>query len=127
LPIIFGVVGFLAIGGTIAVNQSTHIFDNLFHVDEATHIDFIETFDSPDDWQPCQEIPKTAIARNEEGVTVNLRLKYDEYWLSKDGEDMPLQKDGDSIAIINFQNQADWEDGGDGWYYYKHQLAPGDE
>ncbi|MBR3378185.1 hypothetical protein IKG50_02550 [Candidatus Saccharibacteria bacterium] len=127
LPIIFGVVGFLAIGGTIAVNQSTHIFDNLFHVDEVTRIDFVETFDSPDDWQPCQEIPKTAIARNEEGVTVNLRLKYDEYWLSKEGEDMPLQKDGDSIAIINFQNQADWEDGGDGWYYYKHQLAPGDE
>lgn len=127
MPIIFGVVGFLAIGGTIAYNQSTHIFDNLFHVDEVSHIDFVETFDSPQDWQPCQEIPKTAIARNEAGVTVNLRLKYDEYWLSEQGEDMPLQKDGDSIAIINFQNQADWELKSDGWYYYKHQLAPGDE
>lgn len=127
LPIIFGVVGFLVIGATIAYNQNTAFFNNLFHLDDASRVEFIEDFTPESDWTPCEEIPKTAIAKNDKGVMVNLRLKYDEYWLSKEGEDMPLQKYGENIAIINFQNQTDWELKSDGWYYYKHQLAPGDE
>ena len=53
----------LTVVGTIAYNQDSMFFANLFRLQDDV-AEFSETFDSPDDWQPCQEIPKTAIATN---------------------------------------------------------------
>jgi len=117
------VVGLVA--GTIAYNYDRSIFTNIFGVQDFK-TEFIETFDSPDNWQPCDEIPKTVIAKNDSGVRVNVRLSYEELWKAKNGGSLPLTRNGVKLAIINFQNEDDWELRSDGWYYFKAGLAPGE-
>ncbi len=117
------VVGLVA--GTIAYNYDRSIFTNIFGVQDFK-TEFIETFDSPDNWQPCDEIPKTVIAKNDSGVRVNVRLSYEEFWNAKNGGSLPLTRNGVKLAIINFQNEDDWELRSDGWYYFKAGLAPGE-
>jgi hypothetical protein len=117
------VVGLVA--GTIAYNYDRSIFTNIFGVQDFK-TEFIETFDSPDNWQPCDEIPKTVIAKNDSGVRVNVRLSYEEFWKAKNGGSLPLTRNGVKLAIINFQNEDDWELRSDGWYYFKAGLAPGE-
>ncbi len=122
----------VAVGGTLAYHTSRGAFNNNFMLgywqNETT-----EVFDSPT-WKTCDEIPKIVIGKNTGTVPAVARLSYDEYWkmigstsTSHDTELPLLDGDNDPIAYVNLQNQADWEDGGDGWYYYKYVLWPGEE
>lgn len=127
------IVAVVAIGGTIAYHTSRGAFNNLFNLGYWQN-ETIETFDSPTDWKTCDVTPKTVVAKNTGNVPVAVRLKYEEYWkatgsTSTDHQtELPLlDGDSDPIAVVNLQNQADWEDGGDGYYYYKYSLAPGQE
>lgn len=115
----------LLVGVTIAVSHDRAFFANLFKLGYY-QTEFIETFDSPEDWAPCDETPKTVIAKNDSDTKIYVRLKYDEYWRAKDGvTDLPLTKDGITLAEIIFQNETDWNLR-DGWYYYKTPLNPGE-
>lgn len=125
---LIAVLALIAVGlvaGTIAYNNDRSIFANIFGVSDFK-TEFIETFDSPDNWQPCDEIPKTVIAKNNSGVRVNVRLSYEEFWKAKNGGSLPLTRNGVKLAVINFQNEDDWELRSDGWYYFKAGLAPGE-
>lgn len=125
LPAIIA-VGFLTlIGGTIAYNQDQAFFSNLFHLGYY-EAEYTESFISPDDWKTCDEVPKTVITKNNSTANFKVRLSYEEYWRNKeDTANLPLQKDGETLAIINFQNEDDWSLRGN-WYYYKNELAPGE-
>ncbi len=113
-----------AIIGTIAAVQESMNFNNLFQL-SSEDIDHIETFDSPQDWQPCDEEPKTVITTNNSTHPVKVRLSYDEWWRNQaNTENLPIEQDGRRLTTINFQNESDWELIGD-WYYWKGELAPG--
>ncbi|MBR3176922.1 BsaA family SipW-dependent biofilm matrix protein [Candidatus Saccharibacteria bacterium] len=124
---------FVLVGVTVAYHTSTGAFRNIFKLgywqNETT-----EVFDIPNDWQPCQEIPKTVIGKNTGTVPAVVRLKYEEYWkaagsTSTDHISELSLVDGNSnkIASVNLQNQSDWVDGGDGWYYYRYTIKPQEE
>ena len=102
-------------------------FNNLFHVG-AYKTSMTETFVAPDDWKPCEEKEKLVIVKNEGTVNVAVRLKYKEYWRNaEDTANLPLEQNGVRLANIFFQNEDDWELRNDGYYYYKEELAPGEE
>ena len=115
---------FLFIGGAFAFNTDSFSFNNLFHFGAhvATHT---EEFVSPEDWKTCEEVPKTLVTRNDSTHDIYVRLSYDEYWrMQNDITNLPLTKDGIRLAVINFQNEDDWELRDDGWYYFKESLKP---
>ncbi|MBR3322873.1 BsaA family SipW-dependent biofilm matrix protein [Candidatus Saccharibacteria bacterium] len=129
----------LVVVGTIAFNQDSIFFNNLFKLAD-DNVEFVETFDSPDDWQPCQETPKTAIARNKNSTPRYVRMKINEYWREKNSQtpasdhetsDLPLTWDDSgttkNYAVINTQNDDKWELKRDGWYYYKTALSQDEE
>ena len=125
LPI-FAVVGILAVvGGVFAFNQDSAFFNNPFGV-ASYESEFIETFESPADWETCQEVPKTVITKNNSTGNFKVRLSYEEYWRNAaDSANLPLVKDGETLALINFQNENDWTRHGN-WYYYNYEVEPGD-
>ncbi|MBR3378369.1 hypothetical protein IKG50_03515 [Candidatus Saccharibacteria bacterium] len=121
---ILSVLILAGIGGTIAFVSEQINFNNKFSL-SAENIDHIETFDSPEQWQPCQEEPKTVVTTNNSTHPVKVRLSYDEWWRNQaDTENLPIEQDGRRLTTINFQNENDWELIGD-WYYWKGELAPG--
>ena len=133
---IFGIgLAVLTIGGTIAYNQNSAFFNNLFRLPSDV-AEFFETFDSPEDWTPCTETPKTAVATNKNASPRYVRMKINEYWRTKDTQtpitdhettDLPLTWNDSGTtkhyAVINTQNDDKWELNSDGWYYYKTTLA----
>ena len=126
LPILaVSILALLGLGGVIAYNTDSVFFANLFHLNHY-EAQYVETFESPDDWKTCQEVPKTVITKNNSTAPFKVRLNYDEYWRNKeDNANLPLEKDGETLAIINFQNEDDWELRGN-WYYYKQDVQPGE-
>lgn len=125
----------LTIVGTIAYHQDSMFFANIFRAKDDV-VEFSETFESPENWQPCQEVPKTAVATNRNDSPRYVRMKINEYWRVKDTQtptddhtttDLPLTWDDNGVekhfAIINTQNDSSWELKNDGWYYYKTTLA----
>jgi alternate signal-mediated exported protein len=128
-------VAILAIAGTIAYNQDSMFFANLFHVGSDMS-EFTEVFESPDNWSPCTETPKTAIATNKNSTPRYVRMKITEYWRTANSTtpesdhettDLPLTWNDEGTekhyAVINTQNDEKWSLAGDGWYYYDHALT----
>ena len=116
----------LTIGGTIAFNNNISTMNNKFGL-AYYQTENTEKFTSPDDWKTCDEVPKEAIATNKSTMDIKVRVGYIEYWRNHDDTDnLPLVRDNTRLAVINFQNANDWEDGNDGWYYWKGTLAPGE-
>ena len=124
----------LTIGCTIAYNQNQMFFANLFRL-QSDEMEFTETFDSPDDWQPCQTVPKTASVKNNNATPRYVRMKYNEYWRVKDSQtpttdhettDLPLTWTAGGVTKhyvdIDTQNEDKWELKSDGWYYYKTAI-----
>ena len=126
LPLIaVSILALLGIGGAIAFYSDSFSFANLFNLNHY-EAQYVETFESPDNWKTCEEVPKTVITKNNSTVPFKVRLSYDEYWRNKeDSANLPLEKDGETLAIINFQNEDDWELEGN-WYYYKQDVQPGE-
>lgn len=115
---------FAAIGGVIAVSQDRSILNGLFHLKagETTFTDITP----PDNWKRCDEAPKEVVTTNSSTFNIQVRMKYNEYWLAQDGINyLPVEQNGQRLTTINLQNQNDWEDGNDGWIYWKGTVAPG--
>jgi len=121
--------------GSLAYNKDLFSFANLFHLGGDV-VEFVETFDSPDNWTPCTTTPKTAIATNKNNSPRYVRMKINEYWRTSDTttpesdhetSDLPLTWDDNGTekhyAVINTQNDDKWELKSDGWYYYKTTLG----
>ena len=125
----------LAVGGTIAYNQAATIFNNHFRLAS----DEIEAFDIVplvEDWQPCQEYPKTAGVKNKNDTPRYVRMKINDYWRVQNSQqtdhetsDLAMSwTDGSGThkyAFYNTQNDDKWTLANDGYYYYNEPLAPG--
>ena len=122
-------LAFATIAITIAYNRDSSVLANNFELGGIYKTVTTEEFIGPDNWAPCQEVPKTVTVKNEGNVDVAVRISYEEYW--RDGREgyqeyrLSPEKNGVRLAIIEFQNETDWELR-DGYYYYKHTLAPGE-
>ena len=119
---IIAIVLIAVVGVTIAYFQSTAAFENLFNVG-IYKVVTTEVFESPDNWAPGQEIPKTITTTNEGTIPAAVRVSYTEQWLDSENVDITSQVDA-GTAIINFDNTGDWIQDGNN-YYYKYILKPG--
>jgi len=133
---IFGIAVAILVGGTFAVNHDFSIFENQFQLATDT-AEFVDTFESPEEWTPCEETPKTAIATNKNDTPRYVRMKIDDYWRLKNSQisdddhttselDKTWTDDQNivhSYAEINFQNEEDWAHAQDGWYYFRNPIA----
>ena len=120
-----GIVALLAIGGTVAYYTSFVTLDNQFNV-ASYKIETIESFVSPNNWQPCDATPKTVAVTNKSSVDVSVRIKLSDYWKDKNGNDLPdLVENGQKLTSINFHDGYEnyWVLKA-GWYTYKTNLAP---
>lgn len=119
-------VGVAAIGGTIAYYADSVNFTNTFNLGEGT-VEYVETFETPTNWKSCDETPKTLVITNKSDVPVVARFKMTEYWKAANSSttgqtsDLSMTYQNQRVAIINFQNQSDWEQEGD-WWVYKNTL-----
>lgn len=110
------------VGATFAYFQTTSQFTNIFETGTYRLVT-TETFESPDNWAPGDETPKTITTKNEGSVPAVVRISYTEKWF--DGETEITNTIPAGTVTINFDNQSDWEEE-DGYYYYKHILNPED-
>ena len=114
---------FLVIGVTIAYFSSTASFENIFNTGTYKVVS-TEVFESPDNWVPGEEIPKTITTTNEGTIPAAVRVSYTEKWEDENGTDITSTIDS-GTAIINYDNQEDWTKQGD-YYYYNYILNPGE-
>ncbi len=125
----------LAVGGTIAYNQTVAVFNNKFNL-VGDNIKAIDIVPPVDDWQPCEEYPKTAVVKNENDTPRYVRMKINDYWRVKNStqtdhetSDLPMTwTDGTGThkyAFYNTQNDDKWSLESDGYYYYYQPLAGG--
>ena len=111
-----------AIGGVIAANHTLFPFNNNFTLgDFKTEVQ--ETFDSPDDWKPCDQTQKTVTIKNTGTIDAEVRIGVNEQWISKDGDQLELIKDGVQLASYTLANSR-WTLR-DGYYYLDGPLAAG--
>lgn len=122
-----GILGFLTIafGFSSAYNMDGATISNSFGISEYRTIT-TEEFTSPTNWTPCEKVPKTITVKNESSSNVKVRLSYNERWESETGARLGLSHNGSRLVELEFQNESDWESR-DGFYYYKNELAPGEE
>ncbi len=128
------VVGLIA--GTIAYFTSEATFDNVFTT-AVYKTKSTETFTSPDNWTPGQEVPKTVITENQGTIPVAVRVTTSEKWEDESGDpidtsviggiEAALPNNPKKIAILNLDNTSDWTyDAATRAYYYKRALAAAD-
>ena len=121
--VILVLVLLLGIAASFAYYTTTDSFENIFKTSKyGTKVE--EVFESPDDWTPGDETSKTVIATNTGDVCENVRVSYTESWKSENNNDLPLVDPtlNEKIAIINFDNTADWKQNGNYYYYNKNLL-----
>ena len=125
----------LAVGGTIAYNQTVAVFNNKFNL-KGDEIEAVDVVPPVDDWQPCEEYPKTAVVKNKNDTPRYVRTKIVDYWRVQNSQqtdhetsDLPMTwTDGSGThkyAFYNLQNEDKWTLAADGYYYYNDPLAPG--
>ena len=123
--IILVIVILLVLGGaglTYAYFQTSKSFENVFKTGEyGTTV--TEVFEAPDDWMPGDETSKTITAKNTGQVCEKVRVSYTEKWTNASGGELPLEKNGMRLSIINFDNQTEWIKDGNYYYYYKDLQA----
>lgn len=143
-----GLVALAAVGGTWAYFNQTAEITNPFDTGKYGG-SVIEHFNPSDggDWQPGATVDKEVIAQNTGDQPLLVRVKMAETWsrnemagtlpniTSADGEaflvvDQVDAEDGDTVGdqtVVrkNFANNNMWTQGGDGYWYYNGQLAPG--
>ena len=126
LVAIIGIVGL-----TVAYFSNSISITNEFETSEYG-TDVTETFTSPTGWQPGDETPKVLTVKNTGEVDEAVRVKVEEKWVNKNGEELSLTQDGNVAALIHYINDSDWtrvdvanEDYY--YYYYNYKLAPEEE
>lgn len=127
---IIAVIGLAAltalVGGTVAYLNDSNSFENNFKL-ASGEVEYTETFESPRNWKSCDTTPKTLVITNKSDTPVAARFKMEEYWKVNGStsagktSDLSLTYQNQRVAIINFQNQNDWEQKGD-WWVYKGTL-----
>ena len=119
---------FALFGITLAVSSDFVILKNIFHLMNDV-VSIQEDVPIPlNNWNPCEEKPKSITVTNREGVDKYARIKIEEEWKTSDESNtLPLIKDGVKLAIINMADNWEnyWELRDDGYYYYKTALAAG--
>ena len=134
LYIVLVLVVFLVLG-TIAYFTFTDTLENIF-LSGTYKTKTTEVFTSPTNWTPGDETPKTITTKNEGTIPVRVRVKLDESWTSKNGDEISNDicerynsnnycLEYYQAAVINLDNENDWLKKGD-YYYYLHELAPGE-
>ena len=118
---IFALILVAFIGATIAYFQSSASFDNIFNTGTYKVVT-TEVFESPDNWKPGEEIPKTITTKNEGTIDSAVRVSYTEKWEDSEGNDITSQV-ASGTAIINLDNTNDWTKEGN-YYYYNYILKP---
>ena len=126
LVAIIGIVGL-----TVAYFSNSTSITNEFETSEYG-TDVIETFTSPTGWQPGDETPKVLTVKNTGEVDEAVRVKVEEKWVNKNGQELSLTQDGNVAALIHYINDSDWTrvdvDGENYYYYYyNYKLAPDEE
>ena len=70
----------------------------------------------------------SAIAKNNGTLPMWARMQYNKYWVEQQGDTWVKSADT-SLNVdyieVEIDNSSDWVDGGDGWYYYMQEIAPG--
>lgn len=102
------------------------------------HAKTVEVFEQNS--EPRGTVSKSVSFQNDSSSSAFLRVAYAETWENdyddeEDGAYVPTilnnQIDGKDVAVKNWINgfgkDSDfWQDGGDGWFYYKRILKPGE-
>ncbi len=120
---IFAMLIGLLIGTTFSYFNSSANFENVFNTGTYKVVTK-ESFESPANWKPGEEIPKTITTKNEGTIPAAVRVKFTEQWFDGENE-ITQQVTADSVSI-NFDNINEWIRQGD-YYYYKYFLNPGEE
>ncbi|MFI3205991.1 MAG: BsaA family SipW-dependent biofilm matrix protein [Clostridia bacterium] len=146
-----------AVGGTFAYWNQTATIDNPFDTGTyGTSLVENFTPEDGEDWEPGATIDKEVYVTNEGDYDLIVRAKLDETWTYTDEEtayktvnstsdknadtyldiysdvyqysetDGKIVADG-TVVAKTFSNSTNWVDGGDGWYYYTVNVAPGEE
>ena len=111
----------VTVGATFAYYTSSASFTNIFNTG-TYRVVTTETFESPSNWAPGQEIPKTITSTNEGTVPAAVRVSYVEKWEDLQGNDITSQITTNP-AIINLDHTSYWIQEGN-YYYYKYILEP---
>lgn len=82
--------------------------------------------------EPTGTVTKQVSFKNDSSCSTFLRVSYAETWETTEGSEQKLlnnQINGIDVAKKNWlngfgENSDLWQDGGDGWYYYKWVLQP---
>lgn len=83
---------------------------------------------------PTGNVEKRVSFKNNSTNASFLRVSYAETWKKENGDEVNVlnnQLNGADVATKNWkngfaQNSERWQDGGDGWFYYKKILKPGE-
>ena len=110
------------IGATIAYFTSTATFTNIFQTGTYKVVT-TEEFESPENWAPGEEIPKTITSTNEGTIPAAVRVSFTKQWYDSE-TNQPIADIPDNITEIIFDNTNDWIRHGD-YYYYRYPLQPG--
>jgi len=113
------------IGGSIAYYTTTVSFDNSFGI-STYQSQSTESFTSPDDWKPCDVTPKEITVTNTGSLPIGVRIKFDDYWKDKNGNDLAdLEENGVKLTSLNLK--SGWADNWElrnGWYVYRTAVEP---
>ena len=110
------------VGFTFAYYSSHDEINNLFRTKEYDS-KTIEKFTSPSNWKPGDTTAKNLKVKNTGNVCENVRVWYEEQWLSENGDTLPNTQNGNTIGIINKANLQDWVQDGNYFYYNKDLLS----
>ncbi|MDR0853451.1 MAG: BsaA family SipW-dependent biofilm matrix protein [Clostridiales Family XIII bacterium] len=92
--------------------------------------EIVEVYNPPPKVDPGAEIDKVVDVKNTGDVDMFVRVKIDKVWGDGSREDngdlIPVVPGLATDNIIISPNTDKWFDGGDGYYYYKGILAPGE-
>jgi alternate signal-mediated exported protein len=131
IALIFAVV----IGGTFAYFSQESAVDNYLTA-RAYDSTLEENFTPPEDgnFTPGVEVDKQVYVTNSGDVGMLVRITYEEYWDSVLNGSLLLADpvagyyngDTDASSLVKKATTSTlWTYGGDGWYYYLAELAPG--
>ena len=84
-----------------------------------------EEFESPDNWTPGTTTKKKINVANRGSVPIVTRAKYTEKWVSSNGTQLSLERNGRRVA--QFTVGSKWIKATDGWYYYEDTLTAPEE
>lgn len=117
----------ITIGTTYAWNRQNGTVFNEFQSAQL-QVDVIEEFPTQEiTW--CGATLKKVSFQNTGTVDAFIRVSYADYWLDQNKKYLSnVTEDGQEIAIKNWTKdwEQSWEDGKDGYYYYKKILKVGE-